>query len=140
MAEKKQTIFILVPELNKSVFKGGVIVSQDHAVIEGGQLVTAEQTDRVDPDGFGMYRWRNDHPNHKRRLKALEMFMEKKNKGKIPFIIGPCGSIEEATKKMHDVRPKAPAEEVTSLKAENALKDTELADLREKLRVATAKK
>ena len=141
MAEKEtkveQVVFIMIPELNKPEYKGGVLVSQDTAVHENGQLVKAEQTDRLDPDGFGIFSWRSDHENHDRRLKAMLMFKEDSDN---PKLVGPFKSRDEALKKMHAVRPKSAQEENANLKADNQAQAGVIAELREKLAAAKTKK
>ena len=132
----EQVVFILVPELNKPEYKGGILVSQDVAVHENGQIIKAEQTDRLDPDGFGIFSWRNDHENSKRRLKALEMFKETAGN---PPVIGPFKSRAEALKKMHEARPKSAEEKNTVLSAENKAQTGIIAKLKEKLAKATAR-
>ena len=114
----KEVVFILVQEIGKAPFKGGVLVSQDIAVIENGQLVTPESTDRLDPDGFGMFSWSDDHPNNARRLKAMLQFQKKNNRGETPFIVGPFDSRGKAAKEMQKVRPKADGEKVALLRKE----------------------
>ena len=132
----KDVIYILVPKLNKPVFKGGIMVSQDHAVIENGQTIKSESTDRLDPDGFGIYSWRDDHENHERRVRAMEAFMAKKNIGDDKFIIGPFESREKACKEMHKVRPKSDAEQLATIKAESAEKDAEIEALKAQIQAA----
>ena len=115
----KLVVFMLVQKVGEQPSKGGVIVSQDIAVIENGQLVRSEQTDQLDPSGFGAFIWRDDHPNHKRRMVAMTQFAERKNKGAVPFIVGPFDSMGKAAKAMQKVRPKSSSEQISELVKEN---------------------
>jgi len=138
--EVKPVVFILVQSLGKTVMNGGVIVSQDVAIIENGQVVKTENTDRLDPSPVGVFEWKDDHWNHKRRMKRMNDYKIRKNKGETPFIMGPYSSTDAAFKAMHKARPKAPAEENAVLKAENATQESTIAELREKLAAATVPK
>ncbi len=132
--EPKPVVFILVPELKKPVFKGRIGVTQFHAAIENGQQTCGESTDMLSPDGFGVYQWMDDHPNHDARLRAVNEFKKKKNVGRdIPFIIGPFDDRVKAVKEMNNLREK-PVEEVNAaLKVEVEAQNKQIADLKKQI-------
>ena len=128
----KPVVFILLPQVNRPLFKGRVFVSQTHAVVESGQQIKGEAVDFLTPDGFGIYQWRDDDPGHGQRMNAMKAFMAKKNKS-AKFIIGPFECREKALKEMDKQRDKAPAEENAILKGESVEKDAEIARLKAKI-------
>ena len=134
--EPKPVVFILLPQPGKALFKGSVFAWQEHAVVENGQQIKAEQTGVLSPDGFGIYQWMDNDPHHKENLFAMKGFMERKNKGK-KFIAGPFDCRQKALEQMDKLREKAPEEENTILKAQAADKDKEIAELKEKIAKAT---
>lgn len=137
--EKKDKLFILIPQADGKMFNGAVFVSQQRVKIEDGVQTEGEKTDLIRPDGMGIYTVPGNGPNYENRLKAMLGFMERNNVGEVPFIAGPFGDRKEALEKMHEIRPKLPAEEVGELKELGKAKDATIADLKRKLAEAEQK-
>lgn len=139
--------FVLVPKINQKVQKMEIIASQDVAKMENGVQVAPEHTDILSPNGQGLFILDVTHPNHARRMKAMEVVMKKRNVGgKPPEIVGPFNTSAEAFEKMHEVRPKTDSEaaNIATQKAEILNKKTadqakEIEELKAKLAKAGTK-
>jgi len=151
MAEEKSVkgegnkYFILVPKVGSQVPNIQIIAYQEVAKIENGVQVAPAVSKVLSPNGQGLFTLPCDAPDHSKCMKALELYMKKRNKaGLPPVMIGPCDTQGEAFEKMHKARPKTDAEKANEasqkaelLEADNKAKDSEIAELREKLAKVT---
>lgn len=140
-AKKKESKFyIMIPRVGGQIPRGGIIISQDRAVIENGVTVKGESTDIITPDPFGLIVVAADHPNYDRRIKALEKKMERENvEGLPPVLIGPFATKDQAFKKMHEVRPKTDSEEANESKQRAKTLEQENEDLKKRIAELQAK-
>jgi len=137
--------FILIPKVGSQVPNKQIIAYQEVARIENGVQVAPAKTKVLSPNGMGLFTLPEDAPDHDRCMKAMDVYMQKKNKeGQPPVLAGPFETQSKALTKMHELRPKTDAEiasEATAkakrLEDDNAAKEEELAALREKLAKAT---